>query len=107
MTQVKGISEQLWSQGINHFIILSSSGEALQFSGDFSSAQKQIIAASILAELNVLIQKKENFQRISMAFDDAIYVATTFGGENESESFGVVVKHPVSSSISSQEALRR
>lgn len=95
MTQVKGICEQLWSQGIHHFVVLSSSGAALQSSGDFSDPQKQVLAASILLHLSALVQPNETCQRLTMTFPNAVYVATTFSGENEYDTFGVVVKHPV------------
>lgn len=95
MTQVKGICEQLWSQGIHHFVVLSSSGDALQSSGDFADPQKQVLAASILLHLSALVQPNETCHRLTMTFQNAVYVATTFNGENEYDTFGVVVKHPV------------
>lgn len=95
MTQVNGVREQLWSQGIHHFVILSSSGTVYQSSGDFTTPQKQRVAAALLQQIPYALRDGEKFQRISMTFDNVVYVATLLSGEKEDDALGVVVKYPI------------
>eukprot|EP00796_Vickermania_ingenoplastis_P004427 gene4427-3226_t len=90
MTQAKSVSEHLLSQGTNNFVILSSSGDVIESCGDFSNAQKQTVAAALLVQIPSTLRDGETVRRVSMTFPNAVYVATAFGGENDSDAFGVV-----------------
>lgn len=94
MSLVQQVCDQLLSRSIYSFIILSSSGDVLECSGDFKSPQKQKIAAAILHQIpyTLRMQNGEKYRRAVMALENIAYIATEFS--NESESIGVVLKHP-------------
>lgn len=95
MTQVKSICDKLLSAGTNDFIIVSSAGKEVISSGDFSFPERKTIAAAIFVQLKPLIKANDTLKRVVMTFDDCSYVATTFGGASEDETYGVIVKHPI------------
>lgn len=104
MSQANSVSEQLWSQGIHHLVILSSSGEVLKSSGDFASPQNQKIAAAILLQVPFILKGNEKFQRVSMTIRNMVYVATVLSGEKEHEALGVIVKYPAAALTTTTES---
>lgn len=90
MSQITFVKDQLLGQGVNHYVILSSCGDVLEYSGDFESREKQALAYAIVQQCTALLNPGETMKRVSMAFEDVVYIATTVV-ENQSV-FGVVIK---------------
>lgn len=93
MTQVKAICDKLLSAGTNDFIIVSSSGKEITSSGDFVVLERKTIALALFVQLNPLVKAGETLHRVVMTFPDCTYVATTFGGEDDEEVYGIIIKH--------------
>ncbi|GET92494.1 hypothetical protein, conserved [Leishmania tarentolae] len=91
MSQLSIVKDQLLSKGINHFVVLSSSGQVVEYSGDFENKEKQVLAYAILQQCSVLL-KGESMKRITMMFEDVFYVATTV--QDNATVYGVVAKRP-------------
>lgn len=92
MSQLMIVKDQLLSQGINHFVVLSSSGQVVEYSGDFENQEKQILAYAIIQQCSALLSQGETMKRVTMRFEDVVYVATTV--EDNKTIYGVVAKRP-------------
>ncbi|CAJ08155.1 conserved hypothetical protein [Leishmania major strain Friedlin] len=92
MSQLSIVKDQLLSKGINHFVVLSSSGQVVEYSGDFENKEKQVLAYAILQQCSALLAKGELMKRVTMKFDDVLYVATTV--QDSATVYGVVAKRP-------------
>lgn len=97
MTQPAAVCEQLWDQGLHHFVILTSSGKAEAFSGDFEDTRMQKLGAAIFFHAAALLKPEESFKRITMKFDNTVYIASTFPGESQADYFGLLLKKAPSS----------
>ncbi|KAG5494155.1 hypothetical protein JKF63_01990 [Porcisia hertigi] len=94
MSQLWIVKDQLLSQGINHFVVLSGSGQVVEYSGDFENKEKQVLAYAILQRCSGLFAKGELMKRVTMKFEDVLYVATTV--QDSDAVYGVVAKRPTS-----------
>jgi len=92
MSQLMIVKDQLLSQGISHFVVLSNSGQVVEYSGDFESPEKQALAYAIMQQCSTLLSPGESMKRMTMRFEDVIYVATTVMGNDTP--YGVVAKRP-------------
>ncbi|KAG5468067.1 hypothetical protein LSCM4_01156 [Leishmania orientalis] len=92
MSQLSIVKDQLLSKGINHFVVLSSSGQVVEYSGDFENKEKQILAYAILQQCSALLAKGELMKRVTMKFEDVLYVATTV--QDSATVYGVLAKRP-------------
>lgn len=91
MSTVAALKEQLLSQNVADFVIFTPIGEVVEKSGDFAaSAHKCQSAYLIVQQCSGLMKAQEKLKRITVTFDDAVYVATvtTLSGKPH----GVVVK---------------
>ncbi|KAG5468474.1 hypothetical protein LSCM1_02454 [Leishmania martiniquensis] len=94
MSQLSIVKDQLLSKGINHFVVLSSSGQVVEYSGDFENPEKQVLAYAILQQCSALLSKGESMKRVNMKFEDVVYVATAV--QDSATVYGVVVRRPAS-----------
>lgn len=92
MSQLSIVKDQLLSQGINNFVVLSSSGRVVEYSGDFAVEEKQVLAYAILQQCSALFAEGEWMKRVTMKFEDVVYVATTV--QDSKTVYGVVAKRP-------------
>ncbi|TPP46698.1 FHA domain family protein [Leishmania donovani] len=97
MSQLSIVKDQLLSKGINHFVVLSSSGQVVEYSGDFEIKEKQVLAYAIIQQCSALFAKGESMKRVTMKFDDVLYVATTV--QDSAMVYGVVAKPALASSL--------
>jgi hypothetical protein len=91
MSTVAALKEQLLSQIVADFVIFTPVGEVVERSGDFAaSAQKCQSAYLVIQQCSGLMRAQEKLKRVTVTFDDAVYVATvaTLSGKPH----GVVVK---------------
>ncbi|KPA82559.1 hypothetical protein ABB37_03594 [Leptomonas pyrrhocoris] len=93
MSQLSIVKDQMLSQGINHFVVLSSSGQVVEYSGDFENKEKQVLAYAIIQQCSALTVPGEAMKRTTMKFEDILYVATTV--EDDKMVYGVVAKRPL------------
>lgn len=93
MSQLSIVKDQMLSQGINHFVVLSSSGHVVEYSGDFENKEKQVLAYAIIQQCSALTTPGEAMKRVTMKFEDIVYVATTV--EDNKTVYGVVAKRPI------------
>ncbi|KAK7197108.1 hypothetical protein NESM_000655900 [Novymonas esmeraldas] len=92
MSQLSIVKDQLLSQGINHFVVLASSGRVVEYSGDFENKEKQVLAHAILQQCTTLFQEGESMRRVTMRFEDVLYVATVV--YDNKTVYGVIAKRP-------------
>lgn len=97
MSQLRLVKDQLLSQGTNHFVILSSSGDVLECSGDFENKVKQLLAYTIIQQCSALIEPGETLKRVTMSFDDVVYIATTV--VDSEGRYGLVAKRPATAAV--------
>ncbi|CBH10321.1 hypothetical protein, conserved [Trypanosoma brucei gambiense DAL972] len=97
MSQASLLKDRLLNQGANHFVIFTSVGEVLEWSGDFQNEEKRLLAYTVAQQASTLLRPGEELKRISMVFDNVAYVTTTIAGPNEH--FGIVVKRAVSDAL--------
>ncbi|ESL06000.1 hypothetical protein TRSC58_06333 [Trypanosoma rangeli SC58] len=90
MSQASWVKDQFLNRGVNHFVIFSSLGQVMTSSGDFEDEEKQQLAYTIVQQASTLLRSEETVKRLSMTFDDVVYIATTIAGQGGN--FGVVVK---------------
>ncbi|KAF8276755.1 hypothetical protein TcCL_Unassigned07023 [Trypanosoma cruzi] len=90
MRQTGWVKDQFLNRGVNHFVVFSSLGRVMESSGDFEDEEKQQLAYTILQQTSTLLRSGESVKRLSMTFDDFVYIATTIAGEGEN--LGVVLK---------------
>jgi hypothetical protein len=87
------LREQLVQQNTEHYVIFTPAGQVVDKAGDFnSSAEKCETAYSIVQQCGALLKPQEKLKKVTMCFDDAMYVATVT--LINSKPFGVVVKRP-------------
>ncbi|KEG15457.1 hypothetical protein DQ04_00071250 [Trypanosoma grayi] len=99
MSQASWVKDQLLNQGANHFVIFSSLGQVLESSGDFQDQEKQLLAYTIVQQASALLKSGETLKRISMTFDDVVYIATTI--TTHGENLGIFVKRPAADALTS------
>ncbi|ORC93833.1 uncharacterized protein TM35_000017100 [Trypanosoma theileri] len=92
MNQTGWVKDRLLNQGANHFVIFSSLGHVLESSGDFQDEENQKLAFTIMQQSSQVLKSGESLRRITMTFDDVVYIATTITGQGEN--LGVFVKRP-------------
>ena len=84
------IRDALAAQSISNFAIISPSGQKMDASGDFTS-DKIDSCAQILQHTAALLQgSNEKLKRVTISFDDAVYIATVTIVAGKP--YGVVVK---------------
>ncbi|CCW67144.1 unnamed protein product [Phytomonas sp. Hart1] len=93
MNQVALVKDQILSQGANHFVILSMTGEVLEHGGDFDNPLKQRLAHTIVQKCAHLLQPGESFKRVSMTMEEVVYTATTVD-DGHGGTLGILVKRP-------------
>lgn len=98
MSQWTVVKDQLLSQGENHFVFISASGDVLACSGDFENSEKQMLANSIIQQCSALMGPEEKLKRVTMAFADYVYIATTLA--DTQGRYGVVVKRSAEAATS-------
>lgn len=91
------LKDQLLSQGVNHFAIISGTGQVIEYSGDFENKEKQLIAYAIVEQCAALLGPGETLKRVTMVFDDVVYTATTVA--DVKGTISVVTKRPASTAL--------
>mmetsp|Transcript_40897 Transcript_40897/g.47549 ORF Transcript_40897/g.47549 Transcript_40897/m.47549 type:complete len:112 (-) Transcript_40897:40-375(-) len=88
-----GLKDQLLSQNVDDFVIFTPSGDVAEKSGDFAaSAQKCSSAYLVIQQSSGLLKPQEKLKRITVTFEDAVYVATVT--LLQGKPYGIVIKRP-------------
>jgi hypothetical protein len=85
------IRDQLLSQSNSNFVIFSPSGQVMEQSGEFTDNKVKCEAAcSMLQQCSALLKPHEKLKRVTVTFEDAVYVASVT--QVSGKPYGVVVK---------------
>ena len=85
------IRDQLLSHGNSTFVIFSSSGQVMEQSGEFTDNKTKCDAAcTMLQQCAALLKAQEKLKRVTVTFEDAVYVASVT--QVNAKPYGVVVK---------------
>ena len=84
------LKDSLVAAGQTDYVILTASGQVMEAGGTFLEQAKCEAALAVMQHTATILKSGEKLKRMSMAFEDCTYVATTanLGGK----SYGVIVK---------------
>lgn len=90
MAQISALKDQLLSLAVNNFIIISSTGEVVECSGDFTDTNKQQLAHTVLQQCYCVLEPGEELKRASFCIDDVAYITITV--KDDDKLYGVLIK---------------
>lgn len=103
MSTCSALKEQLLSQDVDDFVIFTPTGEVVEKSGEFVASQQKCNSAFLIVQqCSGLLKPQEKLKRITVTFDDAVYVATVTVLQGKPH--GVVVKRRVAAAAAAAAA---